>query len=158
MIPLKQFVEHAADEAAKLFLANGILRPMYHAVDGAGNEHVFMAPPGGKDRSVAYTRALLKVMDAQRVAYMDEAWVLDTRETDTAIDVEKIDREGVEAQPGRKEMLAISGEDQDEGLVMLTREIIRDGDRVTLGPPVIETFDHSEGRMIGLLTPRGRAQ
>jgi hypothetical protein len=155
---LRQFVERAGKQASKMFEKQGRLFPMYHAVDGAGNEHVFPAPPGTKDQSVAITRVLLKSMDAQRVAFIDEAWFLDSREGDTEIDIAKIDREGVARQPGRREAIMISAEDQDEGLLMYQREIIRHGDRVVLGAATIERFDHSEGRMIGLLPPRGRAQ
>jgi hypothetical protein len=156
---LKSFVEQATKEASRVFLARGRLSPTYHAVDGAGNEHIFPAPPGTKNQSVALVRALLKAMDAQRVAYMDEAWVLHAAAAEGGtIDIDKINREGVEHQPGRIEMVIVSGEDQHEGLLTCTREIIRHGDRVTLGAPTIEHFDHSEGRMIGLLPPRGTAQ
>ena len=125
--------------------------PMYHFVDGEGREVVMNAPPGGKDKSVAAMRQILKACGATRVAYLDEAWFMEA-DTDNNLDLEKINREGVEKQPGRIEVIIISAEDQAEGMIMATREIIRHGDRAVLGKLKMHSkMDSAEGRMIGLL-------
>ena len=46
------------------------------------------------------------------------------------------------------------GEDKD-GSIQATREIIRDGDKATLGPLVWSEATHAEGRFVWMLPSRG---
>jgi hypothetical protein len=158
-IALRQFVNRVADRAAAMFKKQGHILPMYHAVDGLGNELIFASPHSDKDVAVAMVRGILKACEATRVAYLDEAWLLDARGEDALnIDMAKINREGVRNQPGRIEVVLISAEDQKEGLILASREIIRHGDKAVLGKLKFSMEEGPkdgtpsfEGRMVGLL-------
>ncbi|MGY2987740.1 hypothetical protein [Bradyrhizobium sp. USDA 4508] len=149
VIPLRKFVERCARRAETVFKKRGQLLAMYHAIDGAGNELIFPAPPGSKDQSVAKARELLKACEATRVAYLDEAWMMTDQ---SGLDLAKIEREGVSKQPGRIEIVMIGAEDQAEGMLTAHCEIIRSGNKAVLGKLQIDSkFDSAEGRMVGLL-------
>jgi hypothetical protein len=77
-------------------------------------------------------------MKAVRVVFIDEGWMLEAF-GDAHIDLDKIEREGVRGQAGRKEVIMWCAEDAQEGLLMATREIIRSGDRVVLGALLCRT-------------------
>ncbi|MEY9235434.1 hypothetical protein ABIF78_007757 [Bradyrhizobium japonicum] len=154
MSTLRQFVEHVAKNVSRLFDKQGHLLPMYHAIDANGNEVIFVSPSHDKDRALAMARQSLADMGATRVAYIDEAWVIDDPEG--LADIDKIEREGVRRQPGRKEAIIISVEDATEGLILARREIIRHGNRAILGKLMIEEHGHVEGRMVGLLPAPAR--
>jgi len=155
---LQTFIERVANSAAREFAKHDAFGCMlYHAVKPDGEEVIFPLPPGDKDRSAALARQVLKSIDAVRVAMICEAWMLDARMPDVpSFDIAKIEREGVACQPGRIEVLLISGEDQAEGSLMARREIIRHDGRVMLGKlEFIEQGSHSEGRMVGMLPAKG---
>jgi hypothetical protein len=154
---LRDFVAHAAQRASAIFEERGRIRPMYHAVAGNGADLLFTAPPGDKNLSIMAARIVLSAMRATRVAFIDEAWMLDAPSGDI-IDVDKVNREGVEAQPNRIEVLVISAEDEAEGMLMATRRIDRHGDRAVLGDLQMLAFDSVEGPMIGLLPRKGMLQ
>jgi hypothetical protein len=150
---LRQFVEYVARRADYMFKKQGQLSPMYHAIDAEGNNYVLAGPPGTKDEAVAQVRAFLKACGAVRVAFIDEAWILD-QEIAPGADIDKIYREGnsIRNHPGRIEAVIVSGEDHAEGLIMATMEIIRHGNRAVLGKlKILPQEGHSEGRMVGLL-------
>jgi hypothetical protein len=151
-ISLRQFVEYVARRAEYLFKKQGALSPMYHAVDAEGNNYVLPGPPGTKDQAVAQVRSFLKACRAVRVAFIDEAWVIDA-ERSPGVDVEKIYREAgsIRNHPARVEVVIVSGEDAKEGLLMATREIIRHGDKAALGRLKFIEYGQTEGRMVGLL-------
>src|SRR6187551_1372717 len=90
---LRKFVEYVASRAEYLFKKQGQLSPMYHAIDADGNNYVLAGPPGTKDEAVAQVRTFLKACGAVRVAFIDEAWVIDA-EKSASVDVDKIYREG----------------------------------------------------------------
>jgi hypothetical protein len=154
---LRQFIEHAAKQAAKIFEKNGQLLPMYHAVDSAGKDLIFPSPSADKDKAVAIVRKVLAEAGATRVAYMDEAWSIDNREAGD-VDVEEIYRSGrsISEHPDRIEIIMISAEDASEGIIMAHRKIFRHGDRAVLGKLEILEGGGLEGRMVGLL-PRSPA-
>jgi hypothetical protein len=108
-----------------------------------------------KDVSTAAARAFLVSIEATRVAFIDEAWMM---ESAVGIDRDKIDREGVAKQPGRIEVILISAEDEREGQIMAIREIIRHGGESKLGALRILQEGGMEGRMIGLLPRKGTVQ
>jgi len=103
----RQFLEFAMKQATRIFNRTGQLCPMYHAVSSAGEDYVFPALPGDKDVSTAAARAFLVSIEATRVAFIDEAWMM---ESAAGIDRDKFDREGVAKQPGRIEVILISAE------------------------------------------------
>lgn len=146
---LRKFVEHVASRAEYMFKKQGQLSPMYHAIDADGNNYVLAGPPGTKDEAVAQVKAFLQACGAVRVAFIDEAWTL----SGEGGDVEEAYRSGksIRNHPNRIEVVMISAEDQNEGMLMATREIIRHGNRAVLGKLRIQDFDGVEGRMVGLL-------
>jgi len=152
---LQDTIDVIAERAAKLFDQHGEVTPVYVVRAGNGQEVVFERPPGDKDTAVTIVRAVLRMYRATRVVTVTEAWMLD-RPT-TPVDLDKIAREGVEAQPERIEVVLIMGEDAAEGAIMARMQIIRDGGHARLGPLKCSRHDASEGRMVGLLPHEGTA-
>ena len=150
-VPLRKFVEHAAERASRVFNRAGEFLPMYHYIDRDGKDFVVPAPPTqDKDAAVAIVRAVLEACGATRVAFLDEAWMLDAQRS--GFDFEQANRDGISKHPDRIEVLLISAEDQNEGLVMASREIIRHDNRVVLGKlKFMPDGGELQGRMVGLL-------
>jgi hypothetical protein len=134
---LEAFARAALDHASTTFFQQGgAFNPMYLAVAGDGTLHLFMVPGvDDKDFCALLVRRYLAEIGAVRVA--------------------AIAREGVAAQPDRLEVLMVIAEDRDGGGLSVRREIIREGDRARLGDPVLDRFDVSEGRIVGLLPRPG---
>lgn len=151
-ISLRQFLEHVAKRAEAVFKKQGNVTPMYHAVDAEGTSYLLAGPRGTKDEAVAQVRAFLKSCNAVRVAFMDEAWLLDS-ETTSCDDIDRLWQAGkaVSSHPDRIEAIMIRVEDATEGAMMGTLNIIRHGNRAVLGKLKIQHFDSAEGRMVGLL-------
>lgn len=154
-VTLKMFVEFAMKKASQIFKQSGRLLPMYHAMDGEGHHLVFTPPHPDKDVSIALVRDYLANCNAVRVAYIDEAWMM---EGPSDLDLGKIGREGVEKQPGRIEVIIINAEDEHEGFLMARREIIRHGKRAVLGKLTLLDSNELKGRMVGMLPVRGTRQ
>lgn len=154
-IPLRKFVEHCARRAEAIFKKQGRVLPMYHAIDRDGQDVVFPSPPvGGKDEQVAAARLMLEACGATRVAFIDEAWALDQGISD--LDMKELNRTGLRNHPNRIEVILIAAEDQNEGMIMASSEIIRHGDRAVIAKLKYMDEQHPgagayEGRMIGLL-------
>lgn len=146
---LREFIESISVNAETIFKESGQMLPMYHAINGEGEAFVFPAPPFPKAEAVPIVRTILKVIEATRVAFISEAWMLDARVG--SVDVDKVMREGIEDNPDRIEVIMISVEDNNEGLLMAMRRIIRDGDKATLGDLDFMPATNAEGRMVGLL-------
>lgn len=132
----------------------GCMHPLYHMTDKDGNEHVIPAPPLPKDLVVMLVRDMLKTMGATRVVMIDEAWVISG-----GAEVEGLVEEhgSVEHTPGRIEVVIYAAEDETEGSIMASRQILRDGDEATLGPLEFTSRerDQQSGRMVGLLPVKG---
>jgi hypothetical protein len=145
---LRDFVERTVRLVSRQFDQRGEVPPIYHIITGDGEDLVVPGFPGDKDLAVALARVILETVEATRYVFVTEGWVLFAPDS---ADIDKINREGVEAQPGRKEVLMFSAEDELEGVIMGHREIIRDGARARLGPLEVIQYGQSEGRMVGLL-------
>jgi hypothetical protein len=154
----RQFLEFAMKQATRIFNRTGQLCPMYHAVSSAGEDYVFPALPGDKDVSTAAARAFLVSIEATRVAFIDEAWMMAPKEGVSRDDLARYNAQGLSKQPGRIEVILICAEDEREGMLMATREIIRSGTDVHLGALRILQADGMEDRMIGLLPRKGTVQ
>jgi hypothetical protein len=153
---LKSMIEFASKQAGKLFRKQGIIYPLYHAIDADGKTTILPALDRDKDMSVAMTKAWFAINQIDRYVFMDEAWVLDDRRGQLGIDIEKIKREGVRNHPDRREIVMFSAENRRDERLTAKRFILRP----EIGKPSLsplefdERFDHSEGRMVGLLNWR----
>lgn len=149
MTTLRQYLEEVAELGTQLFERNGHLRPAYAITTPHTSRGIVPAPPtDDKDFAAALMRKLLEDMGATRVVFMDECWIVRVGAKD------EVPTGSLEHVPGRQEALLFSGEDETEGFLLARREIIRDGDKATLGPLEIDTPPMLEGRMVGLLPKR----
>jgi hypothetical protein len=150
---LKWLIEFASTQAEKLFRKQGIIYPLYHCIRANGESTILTPPPGDKDRSVALVKAWLSIENISTVCFMDEAWILDDRRGQLGLDMEKIRREGIRNHPDRREVVMFSAENRRGEALTARRFILRpEIGKATLAPLVIdEPYDHSEGRMVGLL-------
>jgi hypothetical protein len=160
MIPLEDFVKDAAGRASVIFEAKGQVLPMLHFVDGDGEESVTPVPMNDKDEASAFIRAMCAVFQAKRAVFITEAWMLSEIGGIPDEVMKRTDRHGIRNEPGRIEVILINGEDQAEGLLMATREIIRKGNhKPTLGPlSIMKGMDQAQGRLVGFLPPMGARQ
>lgn len=157
---LRQFLDERAEVVARMFHDIGRINRMYHVVDGEGRQVIMPAPPGDKDTSVAMTRVMFEVFRVRRYVMFDEGWtVMSENPGEADLAVEHARTRSLETFPGRKEVLLIVAEDEDEGQIMASREIIRPArGKARLGPLEVWDTGVSEGRMVGLLPSRGTRQ
>jgi hypothetical protein len=147
---LREFLTAAATSISRAFEQFGRVHPTYFMIAEDGRPAMFLAPPGDWDTSVSIARLQLKTAGATRVVFADVGWQALCRGK------EEIAR-GAWNHPNRVEVLIFQGEDSQEGELTGRRVITRVGNNVSLGPLEIERFARSEGRMIGLLPSRGKA-
>ena len=146
-------IEFASTQAAKLFRKQGVIYPMYHCIRADGETTILNALSEDKDLSVAMTKAWMHLNDIDRYIFMDEAWIVDDRRGQLGLDMEKVRREGLKNHPDRREIVMFSAENRRGEQLTAKRFILRpEIGKPTLSPLMIdEQFDHSEGRMVGLL-------
>jgi hypothetical protein len=98
-------------------------------------------------------KAWMQLNDVDRYVFLDEAWILDDRRGQLGIDMEKVRREGISQHPDRREIVMFLAENRRGEMLTARRFILRpEIGKPTLAPLVIDTqYDHSEGRMVGLL-------
>ncbi|MCA1452106.1 hypothetical protein I6F35_02615 [Bradyrhizobium sp. BRP22] len=156
---LHEFIKRASELIGERFEEAGSIRPMFHFINGDGDDVVMLAPPDNdKDLVMGLVRAVLKGAAATRVVFIDEGWMVDG-----AVNIEDdelLRRYGARNHPRRIEVVMFSGEDEHEGLVMATRKIVRkDTARPRLGPLEFLSLlqGTTEGRLVGLL-PRRKLQ
>jgi hypothetical protein len=114
----------------------------------------------GKHEGANLVRRLLVAIDAARVVFVDECFYMqaETPEQMAAIDRWYETHDGLEDFPGRREAVALSGEDESGEMLSGHREILRQGQQSALGPLRIERPRETEGAMVGWLPVRGTKQ
>jgi hypothetical protein len=165
-------IESYAEIADKVVEAQGEVLPVmfYSGKDGPTMldlRDMFAGPPSQKhirkDAGMAAVRDILKVEDADWCLMIVEAWTA-TMEAKKGVAIDKqidaLPSGGVEQVLGRQEVVWFQFEDQELGQMLAKRLIIRESEKPRLGP--LEWMPtgkgESQGRMVGLLPPRGRAQ
>jgi len=153
LIELTDLIEFASTQAEKIFRLQGVLYPLYHAITTSGETQILNAMDGDKDLSVAMTKAWFAINDVDRYVFIDEAWIVDDRDGKLGLDVEKANRYGISNHPDRREIVMFSAENRKGEKRTARRFILRpEHGKASLSPLVIDPpFDHSEGRMVGLL-------
>jgi hypothetical protein len=150
---LKSMIEFASEFAGKIFRRTGNINPMYHAIKATGETLILTPPSDDKDISVALIKAAFAIENIDRYVFMDEAWMVDDHRGQLGLDIEKVRREGVRNHPACREIVMFSAENRrGEGLTA-KRFILRpEVGKPSLSPLEInKPFEHSEGRMVGLL-------
>jgi len=155
---LKSLIEFASKNAEKIFRKQGAIYPMYHAIDARGEHKILTPQMDDKDVSVAMVKAWFALEGIDRYIFIDEAWILDTSKSGAEIDLEWIKRHGVRNHPDRREVVMFAAENRKGERLTAKRFILRpEVGKPTLSPLTIdEVFDHSEGRMVGLLNVEKR--
>ena len=153
LIELTDLIEFASAQAEKIFRKTCVIHPMYHAICASGETMILPAMHQDKDLSVAMTKAWFALNDVDRYVFMDEAWIVSDREGKLGLDIEKARRYGISNHPERREIVLFSAENRKGEKRTANRYILRpEHGKPTLSPLTIdEPFDHSEGRMVGLL-------
>jgi hypothetical protein len=153
LIDLKSLIEFASTQAEKLFRKQGQLFPLYHCIRADGSHEILNSPDRDKDLSVALVAAWMHLNDIDTYVFFDEAWIIDDRRGQLNIDMAKVQREGISKHPDRREIVMFTAENRRGEQLIARRFILRpEIGKPTLAPLHIdEKFDHSEGRMVGLL-------
>jgi hypothetical protein len=150
---LRAMIESASQWADDQFAVHGLILPMWHILSGSGKNMLLPAPPYDKDISAAIMREALKIFEAIRYVFMDEAWVVEFR-GDEAVE-EAAKASDLSTHPRRVEVVMFSGEDH-AGELLGKRRIERPAKgKAYLGPLEFEEYKVSEGRLVGMLPQRG---
>lgn len=153
MSTLKQFIESADMAVIKIFEASGQFLATYHVVLGDGEELIFPPPSPDKNESIAMVRALLVILEAKRVLFVDEAWAAAASGEEESKKVEAFAAaNSLEHWGGRREVIVYMAEDEAEGAMLAYRDILREeGKRPRLGTLYYQSGGVNSGRMLGLL-------
>jgi hypothetical protein len=164
---LQRLVEYCSHSCEAIFRDTGELQPMYHAVRETGENTVIAAPPWNnaalpwnnsddKDMAVEAVRQLFRELAVVRYVFVCEAWLLIQP---SAEDMEQVERLGVSvsSHPKRQEAVVFTAEDLDWAVMAHRMIERREGRPPRLAPLTFLPFDRAEGRMTGLLTPRGKS-
>jgi len=155
---LTALIEFASKNVVKIFKRTGVIYPMYHAIDTHGEHKILTPQSEDKDVGVAMVKVWFALNDIEKYVFVDEAYILDNRRGQSGLDMEKIQREGIRNHPDRREIVMLSAENRRGKMLTARHFILRpEVGKPTLSPLVIdEVFDHSEGRMVGLLNWENR--
>jgi hypothetical protein len=151
---MKSMIEFASAQAEKLFRKDGVIYPIYHCIKKDGETLIVPPLHDSKDVAVAMMKALFVIEKIDRYVFIDEAWMLDAAASGVeGIDLERVRREGVKDHPDRREIVMFSAENRRGEMLTGRRFILRpEHGKPTLSPLHIDPpYDHSEGRMVGLL-------
>jgi len=163
MMPIREFLEEVARNIISVFDMHGEILPMYHIVKRNGDEFI-MPPPQNiekmleakgvtvtqdeiKDLSISIMRKFFEEADVVRYAFFDEAWIVENATS------------GIRPKehPDRKEIILLSVEDENQGLMMAQLAIIRiPNAKPFLGPMQIDDSKLVSGRLAGLLPHKGK--
>lgn len=154
---LRQLVESCSHACEAIFRETGELHGMYHAVCENGDNKIIPAPPshdsGDKDIGVEIIRCLFREMAVVRYVFVSEAWLVVQPSKEA---MEQCQRLGVRSHPDRQEAVVFVAEDF-HWTIMARRMIERlEGRPPCLAPLTFLPLDGAEGRMVGLLTPKGK--
>jgi len=154
MSDLHQFLTRVSMLVEQEFQEEGTLEPTYVVVTQTGVVMVPMPTHVNKDFGVFLIRKLFEDLKPLAYVFYDEAWTIDMP-ADTKRDEMPGD---LSNHPDRKEIVHLAAEDYVSGYILASRTITRvAGKPVELGPLEIAN-EHTilEGRMVGLLPPKGR--
>jgi hypothetical protein len=164
---LRKMLEYASGFCEKTFTRCGEVAAMWHAVTASGKEFVERHPMElGKDLASALIRAQFELEDVVRYIFISEAWTVEKRTKDKALQEEVLNaaRSGkLHQYPGRLEIVQLQGEDLECGQILAQRKIERpSGRKPFLGPLEIlvepKSGIESRGRMVGMLPVRATRQ
>lgn len=151
---LRSLVEFASDKIEKQFRKTGEVHPMYHAIKATGEHMVMLSPGISKDMDVAMMKAAFELENVDRFVFITEAWILDARQSGVKmIDPGEYVEGSISEHPDRREVVMLAAENRRGEMILGKRYILRpEVGKPSLAPLVIESeFDHSEGRMVGML-------
>jgi hypothetical protein len=160
---LNKLITDASLFVEQAFKHQGVIHPMWIAVDRSGNQVVVPSPVpfisnAAKDYATLVVRAMFEFTGVTRYVFVCESWIL--LADDAPIDVEAVQRDGIANHPGRREVINMTAESEVGGLVVAWRPIIRlTKGKARLGPLVVEQRSGLtvEGRMSSMLPRRGRS-
>jgi hypothetical protein len=114
-----------------------------------------------KDAGMGAIRQILKAEEADWCLMIVEAWTAEMQAPKGASLEAMRDKVPADLEnfQGRVEVVWFQFEDQDCGTLLAKSPIVREGDKPRLGPiEWMKPMKESDGRMVGLLPPRGRVQ
>ena len=147
---LQELFDLAAKNAARLFQESGEVLPMWHAVMG-NDEHTLISTPWRddteKDIAMDMLRRFFREAKVKRYVFIVEAWIAHVQ---TQREVTEGPRPS--EHPDRREVLMINAEDRSGESIIGQYFILRpEHGPPTLSPLKVQPYEHTAGRMVGLL-------
>jgi hypothetical protein len=156
MKTLKALIEFASQKSEDIFRKTGGLLPMYHAICEDKSHRIILQPDTDtKDEAVEIVKAAFAMLRVDRYCFMSEAWLLVG--DPVKVDLAKIEREGLEWHPDRREVVSFLAENRRGERLTGCRFILRpEHGKATLSPLRLDKMENltTEGRMVGLLLQR----
>jgi hypothetical protein len=160
---LDKLINDASEFVEQAFKHQGVVHPMWIAVDRSGNQVVIPTPVpfvdhAAKDQATLVVKAMFELTGVTRYVFICESWIL--LADDGPVDVDAVQRDGIADHPARREVIVLMAESELGGLVYGRRDIIRPAKgKARLGPLIIEQRAGLtvEGRMSSML-PRRKLQ
>lgn len=159
MTDLRAFITETDRKIVAIFNATGVIHPMWHSVNAAGEHRVIAAPPTpDKDVAAALMRCYFELENVVRYVFVDEAWTIYLPiERDN--ELPEIMQRGLAEHPDRIEVLMYQAESDDGAMVAAHRTILRrPHGKPRLGPLEFIESKIREGRLVGMLPRRGTVQ
>ena len=147
---LQKLFDVAAMNAKRIFEDSGEVLPMWHVVDGNG-DNLLLATPWTSDEEkrdiIVKLRELFRLRKVKRLVFMVEAWIAAVR----------ADSEGETPRPSehpdRREVIIINAEDRDGSNLYGMYYILRpEHGPPTLSPLKLQAYDKTAGHMVGMLS------
>lgn len=167
----EEIIQRFAETAAKVLEEHGVVRPIAAFYGKKGGtmlelDDMFAGPDRQrhqrKDAGMGAIQHIMKVEEAEWYILVVEAWTAEmTPEKGVTWDeLRKRVPSDLENYEGRREVIWFQFEDHDIGAITARRFITRDeGGKPHAGPlEILGTTGQAEGRMVGLLPPRGKPQ
>jgi hypothetical protein len=165
-LTLRQMVDMASDNAERNMREHGEIHQIWHAQMRNGETMVLSTVLETKDQTAEAVRKVFAEADAVRCVSTHESWYLEPLGETEYRQLQKdyyAKGKSMADHPKRKEGVAIFAEDEDGNFITAMRSIIRgrNGDpdsKPILGPLKILETTRLEGRLVGMLPPRGTKQ
>jgi hypothetical protein len=151
LMSLRELFDVACKNAARIFLEDGAVSPIWHAIPKHGDEHLLIATPWNSDRekdvAMDALRDMFKHYNVQRFVCVVEAWAVMGRDP-------SILEKRPSVHPDRREVIRIQAEDRNGDSLSGQYYILRPEH----GPATLSPFHQDPtdtlalaGRMTGLL-------
>ena len=155
---LEEWIKQISEIVGQIFAAKGRVAPIFHIII---NDAAFLMPVemSDKEATFAVARAVIQQSGASRYLFISEAWMHTAPSDISKAELRRMQRDGLERHPDRREVVNYQAEDRDGGGASAHQFILRpEVCRPTLSPLHFNemTPGQSRGRMANMFGEKTR--